>query len=45
VRTRRLACLVLVVALAVGPAGGLAACSGGAKAGNGVMNPPSTTGS
>ena len=40
---RRLARLLLVVALATGTAGALAACGGGARAGDGVMSPPSTT--
>ena len=39
---RRLARLLLVVALAVGSAGGLAAC-GGARAGDGQTSPPSTS--
>jgi hypothetical protein len=43
VHTRRLARLALVVVLAAGSAGVLGACSSGATAGNGTMNPPSTT--
>jgi len=41
VHKRRVAKLILVVALAAGLGGGLGAC-GGAKAGDGVTNPPST---
>jgi len=42
VQKRRLARLLLVVALGAGSAGGLAAC-GGSKAGDGITSPPSTS--
>jgi len=44
VHNRRLPVLVLVIAVAAGSVT-LGACSGGAKAGNGATNPPSTSGS
>lgn len=40
---RRLARLLVVAVLAVGSTAGLAACGGGAKAGDGQTSPPSTT--
>jgi hypothetical protein len=43
VQKRRLARLLLVAFLATGSAGALTACGGGAKAGDGVMSPPSTS--